>query len=36
MDLSTVESNLANGVYRSPAEFHVHINKIWNNSYTYN
>ena len=36
MDLSTVETNLNNGVYRSAAEFHTHINKIWSNSYTFN
>ena len=36
MDLSTVETNLNNGVYRSAAEFHAHINKIWSNSYTFN
>lgn len=36
MDLSTVEGNLNNGTYRNAAEFHVHMNKIWANSYTFN
>jgi transcription initiation factor TFIID subunit 2 len=36
MDLSTVEANLANNIYRSAAEFHAHINKIWANSYNFN
>lgn len=36
MDLSTVETNLASGVYRTSAEFHAHVNRIWSNSYTFN
>jgi transcription initiation factor TFIID subunit 2 len=36
MDLSTVEANLNNGLYRTAADFHAHINKIWSNSYMYN
>jgi len=36
MDLSTVETNLSTGVYRTASEFHAHINKIWSNSYTFN
>ena len=34
--MSTIESNLQNGAYRSAAEFHAHVNKIWSNSYTFN
>lgn len=36
MDLSTIESNLNNGVYTSPSQFHSHIQKIWANSYSFN
>lgn len=36
MDLSTIETNLSNGVYRNAGELHAHINKIWSNSHTYN
>lgn len=36
MDLSTVESNLADGVYESAAQFHADVNKIWLNSYLFN
>jgi hypothetical protein len=36
MDLGTVENNLNNGVYKTPAEFHAHVSKIWENGYTFN
>jgi len=36
MNLSTVENNLNNGIYKTPTEFHAHINKIWENGYTFN
>ena len=36
MDLSTVEENLNNKVYSTPSQFHSDVNKIWQNSYTFN
>ena len=36
MDLQTIESNLSSGAYRTAAEVHAHLNKIWSNSYTFN
>ena len=36
MDLSTIESNLKNGVYNSSTQFHADINKVIKNSFMFN
>ena len=36
MDLTTIESKLKSGKYQNPAQFHLDVVKIFNNSYLFN